>query len=80
MALDDIIEIKELENIDEVNSLLSTGSWRLIDVKSEKVKTTETKESGGSELFLGFLYESQPTIVPIENEYIETKYIIGRYK
>ena len=74
-----ILEVRELYDVDKVNQLLQQGNWKLLETpETQKVKRTTTKISRTTGPLEGLLYEKQE-IVPIVNEILETKYVLGRY-
>lgn len=76
--LEGIMEVREFYDCKPVNKLLKEGNWKLLEMRSEKLTKTETESS--ISLLLGGLLYTNTEVVPIVNEELRTKYVIGKYK
>ena len=73
-----IMEVREFYDCKPVNELLKEGNWRLLETRSEKLTKTEKEHS--LFMLLGGLLYTGTEIVPIVNEELQTKYVLGKYK
>jgi hypothetical protein len=77
----DIIEVKECREESEVNELLSTGKWKVVNVRSEKVKIADGKVQVGKDMCSGFWAWGETPRYEIKyKEALFTIYILGRIK
>lgn len=76
--LEGILEVSELFNLKNVNELLGNGNWRLLEIRTEKVRK-DIPVTDSSEWLFGLLYEGSQTTSFVQEELI-TKYVLGRYK
>ena len=80
-AYDGVLEVRTVYSDRDVNRLLKTGNWKLLDTFTERIKATEYKtKTSEFDLFdiipLGTLSENQP--VKVEKERVA--YVMGRIK
>jgi len=81
MSLEDIIEIREISKVEEVNSLLLTGNLRLLDTKIEKLGIPAGKvEVGIDQISTAFQAEGYSRYEIKYEEKLKSLYMLGRYK
>lgn len=76
--LEGIMEVREFYDYEPVNKLLKEGNWRLLEMRSEKLTKTDTEDSVF--MLLGGLLYTGTEVVPIVNEELRTKYVLGKYE
>lgn len=77
--LQEVVEVRELYDVDLANNLLSDG-WKLLELKTDRVSRTTVERTNyeWGLLNLGILTGEKDA--PITQEELKTKYILGRYK
>ena len=76
-----VLEIKESRSVDEVNQLLATGAWIVLEVKVEKTRKPVGKEKVGIEGAGNWnLYKIEDKFEIKYEENLESLYVLGRVK
>lgn len=76
-----VLEVKECRSTEEVNSLLATGEWIVLDAKVEKIRKPVGKEVVGVEGAGNWnVYKIADRFEIKYDENLESLFVLGRVK